>query len=69
MIGKLKQWPLFALLFMGFISNINEFLYNITLFLFILTTIMQLLTILSYINKHNKEIKIFIKSKIKGTIN
>lgn len=63
MIGKLKQWPLFALLFMGFISNINEFLYNITLFLFILTTIMQLLTILSYINKHNKEIKIFIKSK------
>ena len=66
-IGKLKQWPLFALLFMGFISNINNTFYNITYVLFILTVFMQLLTILSYIDKHNKEIKLFIKSKIKGT--
>ena len=67
LIGKLKQWPLFALLFMGFISNINKIYYNITFILFIITIIMQLLTIFSYIYKHNKEIKNFIKNKIKGT--
>ena len=69
LIGKLKQWPLFALLFMGFISNINTTLYKITFILFVLTTIMQLLTIFSYIDKHTKEIKNFITSKIKGTKN
>ncbi len=67
LIGKLKQWPLFALLFVGFLSKINNIFYNITLILFILTIIMQLLTLISYINKHNKEIKKFIKAKIKGT--
>ena len=67
LIGKLKQWPLFALLFMGFISNINKVTYYITIILFILSTIMQLLTIFSYIYKHNKEIKKYIKNKIKGT--
>ena len=66
-IGKLKQWPLFALLFIGFFSKLNNIFYNIACILFILTTIMQLLTILSYIDKHNKEIKQFIKIKIKGT--
>lgn len=68
-IGKLKQWPLFTLLFIGFFSKINTIFYNITFILFVLTTFMQLLTILSYIEKHTKEIKIFIKSKIKGTKN
>lgn len=68
-IGKLKQWPLFALLFMGFLSNINTTFYNITFILFVITTFMQLLTILSYIEKHTKEIKKFITSKIKGTKN
>ena len=66
-IGKLKQWPLFALLVVGFLSKINNIFDNITFILFILTVIMQLMTILSYINKHNNEIKIFIKNKIKGT--
>ena len=68
-IGKLKQWPLFALLFMGFISKIDKSLYDITFVLFIITSIMQLLTIFSYIIKHNKEIKKYITSKIKGTTN
>ena len=68
-IGKLKQWPLFALLFVGFFSKLNNIFYNITFFLFVLTTIMQILTILSYIEKHTKEIKTFITSKIKGTKN
>ena len=66
-IGKIKQWPLFALLFVGFLSKLNIFFYKITYILFAITVFLQLLTILSYINKHNKEIKIFIKSKIKGT--
>lgn len=66
-VGKLKQWPLFGLLFIGFFSNINSIIYNITFVLFILTTFMQFLTILSYIDKHNREIKQFIKTKIKGT--
>ena len=66
-IGKLKQWPLFALLFIGFFSNINNTLYLLTYVLFIITSFMQILTILSYIIKHNKEIKLFIKTKIKGT--
>lgn len=66
-IGKLKQWPLFGLLFIGFFANINYIFYNITCILFILTTFMQFLTILSYIEKHTKEIKDFIKTKIKGT--
>lgn len=68
-IGKLKQWPLFALLFIGFFSKINTIFYNITFVLFVLTTGMQLLTIFSYIDKHTKEIKNFITSKIKGTKN
>ena len=68
-IGKLKQWPLFAFLFMGFLSKINIIFYNITFILFVLTTLMQVLTILSYIEKHTKEIKNFITSKIKGTKN
>lgn len=69
MIGKLKQWPLFSLLFIGFFSKINTTLYNITFVLFVITTGMQILTIFSYIDKHTKEIKNYITSKIKGTKN
>ena len=68
-IGKLKQWPLFSLLFISFFSNINKIIYHITFVLFIITAFMQLLTILSYIDKHNKEIKKDIKLKIKSTKN
>lgn len=69
MVGKLKQWPLFTLLIMGFLSQINKDIYNITFVLFVVTTGMQILTILSYIEKHTKEIKNYITSKIKGTKN
>ena len=68
-IGKIKQWPLFALLFIGFFTIVNPKLYNIVFILFIMTTVMQVLTILSYIDKHNKEIKNILSFKIKGTKN
>lgn len=68
-IGKLKQWPLFALLFIGFFANVNSTFYNITVILFYLTVFMQFLTILSYISKHTREIKTYLTSKIKGTKN
>lgn len=66
-IGKLKQWPLFALLFVGFLSKLDNTFLNITVILFYLTVVMQILTILSYIGKHTKEIKKYIAKKIKGT--
>lgn len=56
-IGKVKQWPLFLLLFVGFFSVLNPIIYKISIVLLILTTVMQLATIISYIDKHTKEIK------------
>lgn len=56
-VGKIKQWPLFLLLFVSFFSVLNPIIYKISLVLLILTTIMQLATIISYIDKHTKEIK------------
>lgn len=69
MIGKIKQWPLFALLFIGFFATVIPYLYNVALGLFIITTLMQIITILSYINKHVKEIQKLLSKKLKGTNN
>lgn len=67
MIGKIKQWPLFILLFIGFLSVIYPKLYKLAFILFLITTIMQMFTILSYINKHVKEIQNILSKKLKGT--
>ena len=69
MIGKIKQWPLFALLFIGLFATVIPYLYNVALGLFIITTLMQIITILSYINKHVKEIQKLLSKKLKGTNN
>ena len=63
MIGKIKQWPLFASLFLGFLSPINELLNVIATNLVILTLIMQSVTLTEYSLSKYKEAKKLDKNK------
>ena len=63
MIGKIKQWPLFASLFLGFLSPINELLNVIATNLVILTLIMQSVTLTEYSLSKYKEAKELDKNK------
>lgn len=63
MIGKIKQWPLFASLFLGFLSPINELLNVIATNLVILTLIMQSVTLTKYSLSKYKEAKKLDKNK------
>lgn len=57
-IGKIKEWPLFATLALGFLSPINSILLTISNLSIILTAIFQILTAKSYVVNNNKELKV-----------
>lgn len=66
MIGRIKEWPLFFTLALGFLSTINPTLLAISNYSILLTAIFQLATTASYIENNNKEVKEFKKlEKIK----
>ena len=56
-IGKIKEWPLFVTLGLGFISSLNPILNIITKTMIVLTFSLQLITAGSYITQNEKEIK------------
>lgn len=57
MIGRIKEWPLFITLALGFLSTINPTLLAISNYSILLTIIFQLATTASYIENNNKEVK------------
>ena len=57
MIGRIKEWPLFITLALGFLSTINPTLLAISNYSILLTIIFQLTTTASYIENNNKEVK------------
>lgn len=63
-IGKIKQFPLFISLSLGYLSNINSILFVISNISILLTALMQLATTNSYIINNNKEIKKTNKKKV-----
>lgn len=63
MIGRIKQWPLFATLFLGFLTPINN-IFNITTnLLIVITSILQSLTLIDYSVTKYKEAKQIDKKK------
>lgn len=66
-IGKIKQWPLFVSLGLGFLSPINSVLLTIANSSIVVTSLFQLLTTISYIDGNNKEIKKLTEEKHKDT--
>lgn len=63
-IGRIKQWPLFASLILGFISVLVPSLTPFTNKTIILTSLFQLVTTASYIKNNNKLIKELHKKEI-----
>ena len=57
MIGRIKEWPLFFTLALGYLSTINPTLFTISNFSILLTSVFQLTTAASYIESNNKAIK------------
>ena len=57
MIGRIKEWPLFITLALGFLSTINPTLLTISNYSILLTIIFQLTTTASYIENNNKEVE------------
>ena len=67
-IGKIKEWPLFSTLGLGFLSSLNPILNIITKIMIVITFSLQLITAGSYIKQNDKEIKNLRKNKeILGT--
>ena len=56
-IGRIKQWPLFCSLVLGFISVICPSMTAITNISLIITFLLQIVTALSYIKSNNENIK------------
>lgn len=57
MIGRIKEWPLFLTLALGFLSPINPTLLTISNISIILTTAFQLTTAISYVKSNDKALK------------
>ena len=55
-IGRIKEWPLFATLGLGFISSLNPILDVITKIMIITTFLLQVITADSYIIQNNMKI-------------
>lgn len=62
-IGRIKQWPLFTSLILGFISTLSPSTLIITNASIILTIIFQSATFISYIKNNNEIIKNIEKQK------
>lgn len=57
MVGRIKEWPLFFTLALGFLSPINPTLLTISNISIILTTAFQLTTAISYVKSNDKALK------------
>lgn len=57
-IGRIKQWPLFLSLILGFVSTLLPSLSIVTNISILLTALFQLATAASYIKSNNENIKI-----------
>ena len=55
-IGRIKEWPLFITLGLGFISNLNPIINLITKIMIIITSTLQVITAISYIKQNEKEV-------------
>jgi len=62
-IGRIKQWPLFTTLALGFLSAFVPTLNTITNILIILTALFQITTAFSYIKANNINVKKLINKK------
>lgn len=62
-IGKIKEWPLFVTLALGFLSPINPTLLAISNISILLTALFQLKTAESYLISNSKEAKILENNK------
>lgn len=67
-MGKIKEWPLFVTLALGFLSPINSMLLTISNISIIITSIFQVLTSVSYINSNNKEITKLEREKLRKQV-
>lgn len=56
-VGKVKTWPLYITLALGFLSPINSTWLTISNISIVITSIAQLLTCASYVENNNKEVK------------
>lgn len=68
-MGKIKEWPLFITLALGFLSPINATLFTISNISIILTSLFQLTTTISYVESNNKEIENLKRKNICSDIN
>ena len=57
MIGRIKEWPLFFTLALGYLSTINPTLLLISNYSILLTTAFQLTTAASYVKNNDKTLK------------
>ena len=65
LIGRIKQWPLFLSLFLGFLSPINQALNIITTITVLITTLLQSATLTEYTISKYKQASIIDNSKNK----
>ncbi|MBQ2946770.1 MAG: CDP-alcohol phosphatidyltransferase family protein [Bacilli bacterium] len=63
-VGKIKEWPLFFALALGFLSTINPTLFTISNYSIMLTTLFQLTTVASYIVENNKSLEKLKREKL-----
>jgi len=63
-MGKIKEWPLFVTLALGFLSPISPALFTISNISIILTSIFQILTSISYFNSNNEEVRKLEQEKL-----
>ena len=62
-IGRIKQWPLFTSLILGFISTLTPSLTIVTNITIILTILLQITTALSYVKNNEKLVENIQKIK------
>lgn len=67
-IGRIKQWPLFISLVLGFISTLTPVISLATNVSIILTFLLQIITTVSYIKSNNESVKDLDKEKIEHRI-
>lgn len=66
-LGKLKMWPLFLTLGLGFFSQISLTMLKVSNIAIILTFILQLLTAGNYVAINNSKVKEFKKQQVSET--
>lgn len=62
-LGKIKEWPLFFTLALGFLSPINSTLLTISNVSIAITSLIQVLTSISYVDSNSKEVKKLRRTK------